>query len=70
MPKQPAQKPDNTAVKQDGGYYFPAWRIHVVADTLAEAKAHIKEHHGRNVDKETPPPLQETGTDLPPAPSE
>lgn len=54
--KQPEQpKPDNTAIKQDGGYLFAAWGIHVAAKTLAEAKAHVLEYHGKNVDKDAPP---------------
>lgn len=55
----PKPKPDNSSKEVDGGFLFPAWGIHVAAETLAEAKAHIKEHHGKDVDKDIPPPRQE-----------
>ena len=54
--KQDQPKPDNTAVEEKGGFSFPAWGIHVAAGTVEEAKEHIKEFHGRDVDTDIPPP--------------
>jgi hypothetical protein len=47
--------PGNSSVQQDGGFFFPAWGIHVAADTLEEAKARIREDHGKDVDTDIPP---------------
>lgn len=56
MEVQPHPKPDDTNVQQDGGYYFTAWGIHVVAKTQKEAKAKALEYFGADVDKDIPPP--------------
>lgn len=52
------QRPDNTAVEENGGFTFVAWGIHVAAKTLAEAKEHTKEFHGKDVDNDIPPPIR------------
>lgn len=38
-------------------YYFPAWGIEVVADSLQEAKGKIMAEHEKNVDEHVPPPI-------------
>lgn len=48
-------QPDNSYVKENDGYTFTAWGIHVAAQSLNDAKEHIKQYHGKDVDVDTPP---------------
>lgn len=46
-------KSKNDIQEKDGGFYFPKLDIHVAAKSQAEAKKHIKEAYGIDLDKET-----------------
>lgn len=48
-------KPDNSYKEENGGFAFTAWGIHVAAKSLDEAKKHVKEYYGKDVDKDIPP---------------
>lgn len=63
-------QPDNNYIEQDHGFLFTAWGIHVAAATLDEAKAHIKEYYGKDVDHDTPPPKQQEAAPQANVPSE
>jgi hypothetical protein len=49
------RQPDNSYIQQDDGFFFTAWGIHVAAKTVEEAKAHIRDYHGKDVDHDIPP---------------
>lgn len=37
-------------IKENGGYFFPQFDIHVLADSKVDAKAKVKEYYGIDVD--------------------